>query len=212
MSPFPSSLGLEAPSCLPQSQCSFDYFSSLLFILRAIDRNSLALTSRTITPFKMSNDLTAKIISSYGNRDRHSSGGGHGGLDVNSAAAGWDSSRPGSIYTSSRQSAATLPRAAKRKFKSYRLRGEYEKPWLADPAMKKTRWNNWIVIAWCLVGLAGAGLICFMGIRQYQTGPFCLVFEDDFKTLDTSVWTHMVTVCLRPCCSLSNNTILTWLP
>lgn len=141
----------------------------------------------------MSNDLTAKIISSYGNRDQHSTG--PGGLDVNSAATGWDSSRPGSIYTSSRQSAATLPRAAKRKFKSYRLRGEYDKPWLADPAMKKTRWNDWIVIAWCLVGLAGAGVICFMGIRQYQTGPFCLVFEDDFKTLDTSVWTHMVTVC-----------------
>lgn len=140
----------------------------------------------------MSNDLTAKIISSYGSREIHSTG--EGGLDVNTAATGWDSSRPGSIYTSSRQSAATLPRAAKRKFKSYRLRGEYEKPWLADPAMKKTRWNNWIVTAWCLAGFAGAAVLCYTGVRQYQTGPICLVFEDDFKTLDTSVWSHQVTV------------------
>ncbi|EAA31490.1 glycoside hydrolase family 16 protein [Neurospora crassa] len=140
----------------------------------------------------MSNDLTTKIISSYGSRETHSTG--EGGLDVNSAAAGWDSSRPGSIYTSSRQSAATLPRAAKRKFKSYRLRGEYEKPWLADPAMKKTRWNNWIVTAWCLAGFAGAAVLCYTGVKQYQTGPICLVFEDDFKTLDTSVWSHQVTL------------------
>ncbi|KAF7556471.1 hypothetical protein G7Z17_g1392 [Cylindrodendrum hubeiense] len=53
------------------------------------------------------------------------------------------------------------------RFKSSLLTGEYEKPWLSDPAMKKTRWNNAIL---------------------------CLIFEDDFETLNTDIWTHEVQI------------------
>lgn len=58
--------------------------------------------------------------------------------------------------------------AGKHKFKTYRLRGEYEKPWLADPAMKKTRWNNLIVGIFILLGFAGAGVICFVTVWPYR--------------------------------------------
>jgi hypothetical protein len=107
-------------------------------------------------------DIT-RIISAYG-------ADGHG---VNNSSSRRDSP-PESVYTTSRQSADTLPRAAKRKFKSYRLRGAYEKPWLADPAIRKTRWNNWIVVGWMLLGFIGAALICFFSVRQYLTGPVCI--------------------------------------
>ncbi|KAK3327786.1 concanavalin A-like lectin/glucanase domain-containing protein [Cercophora scortea] len=127
-------------------------------------------------------DIT-RIISSYG-QDRRLS-------DRNDR---WQDSPPDSVYATSRQSAQTLPRAAKRKFKSYRLRGPYEKPWLTDPAMRKTRWNNWIVVAFVLIGFTASALICYFGVRQYQPGPMCLVFQDDFRTLDTSVWSHEVTL------------------
>ncbi len=60
--------------------------------------------------------------------------------------------------------------------------------------MYKTKYNNWIVLAWMMLGFALAALVCFLNVRQYQIGPMCLVFEDNFEKLDTSVWSHMVTV------------------
>lgn len=82
--------------------------------------------------------------------------------------------------------------SGKHKFKSYRLRGDYEKPWLTDPAMKKTRWNNLIVGIFVLLGFAGAGAICFLTAWPYRERPHCLVYEDDFSTLDSDVWSHEV--------------------
>ena len=108
----------------------------------------------------------SKIISAYGS-DPHCS------MTASELDQNWEATPSGSAYATSRQSAATLPRAAKRKFKSYRLRGPYEKPWLSDPAMKKTRWNNWIVMVWVVLGFAGAGVICYLGVRQYKPGPVC---------------------------------------
>jgi len=134
------------------------------------------------------------IISAYGGSDTHGSS--------NDADAGrWAASPTGSVYATSRQSMITLPRAAKRKFKSYRLRGEYEKPWLKDPAMKKTRLNNWIVVFFVILGFVGAALICFFGVWKHKTGPLCLIFEDNFHKIDPDVWTRLVTVC---------NSVLTW--
>ncbi|KAK0636224.1 concanavalin A-like lectin/glucanase domain-containing protein [Bombardia bombarda] len=131
-------------------------------------------------------DITT-IISSYGGSDGHN----HNGNELNPR---WSGSPEGSVYTTSRQSITTMPVAAKRKFKSYRLRGEYEKPWLTDPALKRTRMNNYIVMAWVILGFIGAGLICYFSYAQYQTGPMCMVFEDDFNTLDETIWSHEVTL------------------
>ena len=73
---------------------------------------------------------------------------------------------------SSRFSPVSEP-SGKHKFKSYRLRGDYEKPWLQDPAMKRTRWNNLIVGLFMLAGLAGAGVICFFMVWPYRAGSVC---------------------------------------
>jgi hypothetical protein len=71
---------------------------------------------------------------------------------------------PTGVYTP--YSLASQP-SAKHRFQSTRLRGEYEKPWLKDPALKKTRWNNIIVGTLMALGLVGAGLICY-----FTSAPF----------------------------------------
>lgn len=64
----------------------------------------------------------------------------------------------------------SLDIAPKRRFKSYRLRGDFEKPWLSDPAMKKTKWNNWIVRSFILLGFILAGVACFFMVWPYREG------------------------------------------
>lgn len=75
--------------------------------------------------------------------------------------------------------------SGKHKFKSYRLRGEYEKPWINDPAMKKTRWNNLIVGLFILLGFAGAGAICFVTVWPYRPADvsFLIPLFDSFESL-----------------------------
>ncbi|KAK2594927.1 hypothetical protein QQS21_007375 [Conoideocrella luteorostrata] len=84
--------------------------------------------------------------------------------------------------------------ASKRRFKSYRLRGEYEKPWLSDPDMNKVKWNNWIVRSFALLGVVLAGVACFLMVWPYKEGDYCLIFEDHFATLDKNIWTQEVQV------------------
>ncbi|KAJ3546946.1 hypothetical protein NM208_g1757 [Fusarium decemcellulare] len=84
--------------------------------------------------------------------------------------------------------------SSKHTFKSYRLVGEYEKPWINNKAMKSTRWNDLIVGILILLGLAGAGVIGFFTAWPYRQGDLCLIYEDDFSTLDTNVWTREVQV------------------
>lgn len=55
---------------------------------------------------------------------------------------------------------------AKRRFESYRLREKYERPWLDDPRMKKTRWNNWIVRGFFALGFAFSVFICFTATME----------------------------------------------
>ncbi|KJZ74227.1 hypothetical protein HIM_06458 [Hirsutella minnesotensis 3608] len=80
----------------------------------------------------------------------------------------------------------------KRKFRSYRLRGEYDRPWLADPAVRKTRWNNLIVRGFILLGFIGSAVIGFFTVLPYRDEPYCLVYEDRFDRLDSDVWAHEV--------------------
>ncbi|KAG6117482.1 hypothetical protein E4U13_001043 [Claviceps humidiphila] len=82
--------------------------------------------------------------------------------------------------------------AAKRRFKSYRLRGPYEKPWLSDPEMKKTKWNDWIVRSFAILGGLLSILACILLVWPYRQVPYCLIYEDHFTTIDESVWTHEV--------------------
>lgn len=70
-------------------------------------------------------------------------------------------------YNSVAHGAATPVPAPKRKFKSYRLREDYPKPWLEDKDMKKTRWNNIIIGTLILLGFAGAAVVAFFMSKPY---------------------------------------------
>lgn len=96
---------------------------------------------------------------------------------------------PTGVYTP--YSVASQP-SAKHRFKSTRLRGDYDKPWLKDPALKKTRWNNLIVGTFMSLGIVGAGLICYFTSAPFKQKDYCLVYEDDFKTLNKDIWSHEV--------------------
>lgn len=67
--------------------------------------------------------------------------------------------------------AQTPAGTVKRKFRSYTLREPYEKPWLADPNFKKTRVNNWIVLAFVFLGCVGAALYIYFTIQPYIPQP-----------------------------------------
>ncbi|KFZ13159.1 hypothetical protein V501_03864 [Pseudogymnoascus sp. VKM F-4519 (FW-2642)] len=82
----------------------------------------------------------------------------------------------------------------KHQFRSYRLTGEYEQPWIKDKRMKKTRYNNLIVYAFMVIGFGVAGYICFAATQSVPKHDYCLILDEDFKTLDTNVWNHEVQI------------------
>lgn len=53
----------------------------------------------------------------------------------------------------------------RKRFVSYRLRGEYEKPWLQDPRFKRTKVNNYIIYGFMILGVAIAGAVAYFEIR-----------------------------------------------
>lgn len=53
----------------------------------------------------------------------------------------------------------------KHRFKSYRLKGPYEKSWQSDPRMNKSRLPNWIVRACVIIGI---GLSAFINYWNYK--------------------------------------------
>jgi len=59
----------------------------------------------------------------------------------------------------------------KKLFVSYRLKGEYEKPWLSNPKMRRTQQNNWIVYGFIGAGVALAGVVAWLIIRPAISGP-----------------------------------------
>ncbi|PHH91249.1 hypothetical protein CDD83_1208 [Cordyceps sp. RAO-2017] len=95
----------------------------------------------------------------------------------------------------SSSSRGSLDDGFRRRFISYRLRGQYEKPWLVEKGFKKTRLNNIIVGSLTLLGVLASAAISFLIIRPYQNLEYCLVHEDHFDragSLDKTVWSHVV--------------------
>ncbi|KAK4446876.1 concanavalin A-like lectin/glucanase domain-containing protein, partial [Podospora aff. communis PSN243] len=86
--------------------------------------------------------------------------------------------------------AKTAPTKAPVKFKSSRLVGEYEKPWLEnrDPRLGYDR-----IIFWVL-GLIACGIgayIAYGGWTFFTPQNYCLQFEDDFLNgIDPAHWTY----------------------
>ncbi|KAL1296819.1 hypothetical protein AAFC00_004445 [Neodothiora populina] len=63
----------------------------------------------------------------------------------------------------------------------------YEKPWLEIKEPKKI-WERVIFFFGCACG-AGLGIwLCVSSYTKNANHAYCLVMEDDFKTLDTSTW------------------------
>lgn len=106
-------------------------------------------------------------------------------------------------------------RQGKHKFVSYRLKGDYPKPWMDHPRLKRTMLNNYIVTFFMVLGVLLSALICFMSARTVDRRPvssltllglwsltlivvsglkYCLVLQDDFKSLDPNIWNHEVQV------------------
>ena len=67
-------------------------------------------------------------------------------------------------------SPSSVDSSPRRRFKSYRLRAAYEKPWLRDPNLGSTRWNDLVVCVFVLLGLLGAGGIAFVTVWPYRSG------------------------------------------
>ncbi|KAF2099299.1 glycosyl hydrolase [Rhizodiscina lignyota] len=82
----------------------------------------------------------------------------------------------------------------KRRFRSYRLKGDYERPWTQDPRMKKTRMNNWIVRIFIIIGVALSAFICYTATWKVGNHKYCLILDEDFHTLDTNIWSHEVQI------------------
>lgn len=54
----------------------------------------------------------------------------------------------------------------KRRFESYRLRGEYEKPWEHDKRLKRTRIGNYIIWGFIALGLVVSAYINFQAVKK----------------------------------------------
>lgn len=76
------------------------------------------------------------------------------------------SSRSQSVAQSIDMSRAAATARPKGRFKSSKLVGPYEKPWLKDPKFKKTRWNTAIVSFWATAGIVGAGLYTWFNVKD----------------------------------------------
>ncbi|KAL1955709.1 hypothetical protein VTO42DRAFT_8181 [Malbranchea cinnamomea] len=82
----------------------------------------------------------------------------------------------------------------RRKFVSYRLHGSYERPWLSDKKLKRTRVGNYIIWAFVVLGLGLSGLVNYMILRKVSKREYCLILDDQFSSLDTTIWNHEVQV------------------
>ncbi|OBT63660.1 hypothetical protein VE03_06122 [Pseudogymnoascus sp. 23342-1-I1] len=118
--------------------------------------------------------------------------------DSNAISSETSSIAPHSRHGS--EGTATTPRhrdsgeKEKHQFRSYRLIGEYEQPWIKDKRMKKTRYNNLIVYIFMFIGFGVAGYICFSATQSVPKHDYCLILDEEFKTLDPNVWNHEVQV------------------
>ena len=62
---------------------------------------------------------------------------------------------------------STYARApVKRRFKSYLLTGEYERPWVNDKRLKRVRVNNYIIWGFLVAGLVVSGYINYHATAQ----------------------------------------------
>ena len=79
-------------------------------------------------------------------------------LFSNSAAA---SLRAVSYHSQPSEIPSGVRQPARRQFTSYKLNGDYERPWIGDKRLKKSRVGNYIIWGFVVVGLALAAFVNF---------------------------------------------------
>ncbi|KAH6656076.1 putative gram-negative bacteria binding protein [Truncatella angustata] len=94
-----------------------------------------------------------------------------------------------SVSTSRFSQLGSRPRK-QRKFKSARLVGPYEKPWLERRDPRKI-WDRIIFLAGTVLGLGIAAYIVYTGWISVDNPDYCLVFSDDFSNgVSTENWSY----------------------
>jgi hypothetical protein len=78
------------------------------------------------------------------------------------------------------------------KFRSYRLVGTYDQPWLKDRRNRRDRYGNYIIYAFAVVGLGLSAVLCWDAARKVVNHDYCLVLDEQFEQLDNSVWNREV--------------------
>ncbi|KUJ09079.1 glycoside hydrolase family 16 protein [Mollisia scopiformis] len=86
-----------------------------------------------------------------------------------------------------------------RRFKSARLIGEYEKPWIeawkTGKKGKKLSGRTWdSIIFWVaiFVGFGLGAIMCYISYSAVSNFEYCLVFEDNFEKIDPDIWGYEI--------------------
>ena len=82
---------------------------------------------------------------------------------------------------------------ARHRFKSRLITGPVEKPWLNEKDPRE-KWVTILPLMGILVGCGIAAYLGYSGWASVETHKFCLVYQDDFTTFRTDIWTHEVQV------------------
>ncbi|KAI1339990.1 putative gram-negative bacteria binding protein [Xylariaceae sp. FL0016] len=105
------------------------------------------------------------------------------------------STRPQSIHSaisSHRLSQLGGRQRKQRKFKSSRLVGEYEKPWL-EKRNPRMLWDKLFFIGFTILGLCIGAYIVYTGWISVDNPDYCLIFEDDFSSgISKDSWTYEI--------------------
>ncbi|KAF8850957.1 concanavalin A-like lectin/glucanase [Acephala macrosclerotiorum] len=86
-----------------------------------------------------------------------------------------------------------------RRFKSARLIGEYEKPWIEDwkkrgkgKRLSGRAWDSVIFWTSIFLGFALGALMCYFSYSKVSNFEYCLVFEDNFEKIDPDIWGYEI--------------------
>lgn len=77
----------------------------------------------------------------------------------------------------------------RRRFKSSRLVGDFEKPWL-NTGKKQVNWDSIIFYTAIGIGLGIGGYLCWNATRNIPNPDYCLIMDDRFENMDN--WNYEV--------------------
>ncbi|KAG4439544.1 hypothetical protein IFR05_004984 [Cadophora sp. M221] len=79
----------------------------------------------------------------------------------------------------------------RRRFKSSRLNGEFEKPWL-DKSKRGLNWDTITFYSAVLAAFCIGGYLLYDAYVKVPKHEYCLVMDDNFSTLDGNLWSHEI--------------------